>query len=211
MKPGRSFSVEPAGAADQTHPIKRFRLPLAQTMKQNMHGTTILSVRRGRQVALGGDGQVTLGNIVMKASARKVRRLYHDRILAGFAGGTADAFTLFERFEAKLEKHHGHLLRSAVELAKDWRTDRILRRLEAMLAVADHETSLILSGNGDVVEPEDGLIAIGSGGPYAQAAARALLDNTEHSAEEIVKKALSIAADICIYTNHNHAIEVLDT
>ena len=180
-------------------------------MKQNMHGTTILSVRRGKQVALGGDGQVTLGNVVLKASARKVRRLYNDRILAGFAGGTADAFTLFERFEAKLEKHNGHLLRSAVELAKDWRTDRILRRLEAMLAVADRETSLILSGNGDVVEPEDGLIAIGSGGPYAQAAARALLDNTEHSAESIVQKALSIAADICIYTNHNHAIEVLNT
>lgn len=180
-------------------------------MKQNMHGTTILSVRRGKQVALGGDGQVTLGNVVLKASARKVRRLYNDRILAGFAGGTADAFTLFERFEAKLEKHNGHLLRSAVELAKDWRTDRILRRLEAMLAVADRETSLILSGNGDVVEPEDGLIAIGSGGPYAQAAARALLDNTEHSAESIVQKALSIAADICIYTNHNHAIEILNT
>jgi ATP-dependent HslUV protease subunit HslV len=143
-------------------------------------------------------------------SARKVRRLYHERILAGFAGGTADAFTLFERFEAKLEKHNGHLLRSAVELAKDWRTDRILRRLEAMLAVADTETSLILSGNGDVVEPEDGLIAIGSGGPYAQAAARALLNNTEHGAEEIVKKALSIAGDICIYTNQNHVIEVLD-
>ena len=176
-----------------------------------MHGTTILSVRRGKQVALGGDGQVTLGNVVLKGSARKVRRLYHDRILAGFAGGTADAFTLFERFEAKLEKHNGHLLRSAVELAKDWRTDRILRRLEAMLAVADKETSLILSGNGDVVEPEDGLIAIGSGGPYAQAAARALLDNTEHSAEEIVKKALSIAGDICIYTNQNQVIEVLDT
>lgn len=180
-------------------------------MKQEMHGTTILSVRRGKQVALGGDGQVTLGNVVLKGSARKVRRLYHDRILAGFAGGTADAFTLFERFEAKLEKHNGHLLRSAVELAKDWRTDRILRRLEAMLAVADAETSLILSGNGDVVEPEDGLIAIGSGGPYAQAAARALLDNTEHSAEEIVKKALSIAGDICIYTNQNHVIEVLDS
>ena len=179
-------------------------------MKQEMHGTTILSVRRDKQVALGGDGQVTLGNVVLKGSARKVRRLYHDRILAGFAGGTADAFTLFERFEAKLEKHNGHLLRSAVELAKDWRTDRILRRLEAMLAVADKETSLILSGNGDVVEPEDGLIAIGSGGPYAQAAARALLDNTEHSAEEIVKKALSIAGDICIYTNQNQVIEVLD-
>ena len=179
-------------------------------MKQEMHGTTILSVRRGKQVALGGDGQVTLGNVVLKGSARKMRRLYHDRILAGFAGGTADAFTLFERFEAKLEKHNGHLLRSAVELAKDWRTDRILRRLEAMLAVANAETSLILSGNGDVVEPEDGLIAIGSGGPYAQAAARALLDNTEHSAEEIVKRALSIAGDICIYTNQNQVIEVLD-
>lgn len=176
-----------------------------------MHGTTILSVRRGKQVALGGDGQVTLGNVVLKGSARKVRRLYHERILAGFAGGTADAFTLFERFEAKLEKHNGHLLRSAVELAKDWRTDRILRRLEAMLAVADAETSLILSGNGDVVEPEDGLIAIGSGGPYAQAAARALLDNTEHSAEEIVRRALSIAGDICIYTNQNQVIDVLDS
>ena len=176
-----------------------------------MHGTTILSARRGNQVALGGDGQVTLGHVVLKASARKVRRLYQDRILAGFAGGTADAFTLFERFEAKLEKHQGHLLRSAVELAKDWRTDRILRRLEAMLAVADAESSLILSGNGDVVEPEDGLIAIGSGGPYAQAAARALLDNTEYSAEQIVRKGLSIAGDICIYTNQNHSIEVLDT
>lgn len=175
-----------------------------------MHGTTILSVRRGKQVALGGDGQVTLGHVILKASARKVRRLYHDRILAGFAGGTADAFTLFERFEAKLEKHNGHLLRSAVELAKDWRTDRILRRLEAMLAVADAETSLILSGNGDVVEPEDGLIAIGSGGSYAQAAARALLDNTDYSARDIVKKSLSIAGDICIYTNQNHSIEVLD-
>ena len=200
-----------AGATGEHHPVKYVRLPIADIMKQNMHGTTILSFRRGKQVALGGDGQVTLGNVVLKASARKVRRLYNDRILAGFAGGTADAFTLFERFEAKLEKHNGHLLRSAVELAKDWRTDRILRRLEAMLAVADRETSLILSGNGDVVEPEDGLIAIGSGGPYAQAAARALLDNTEHSAESIVQKALSIAADICIYTNHNHAIEILNT
>ncbi|UCD69480.1 MAG: ATP-dependent protease subunit HslV [Betaproteobacteria bacterium] len=179
-------------------------------MKQEMHGTTILSVRRGKQVALGGDGQVTLGNVVLKGSARKVRRLHHERILAGFAGGTADAFTLFERFEAKLDKHNGHLLRSAVELAKDWRTDRILRRLEAMLAVSDAETSLILSGNGDVVEPEDGLIAIGSGGPYAQAAARALLDSTEYGAEQIVRKALSIAGDICIYTNQNHVVEVLD-
>jgi ATP-dependent HslUV protease, peptidase subunit HslV len=173
------------------------------------HGTTILSVRRAGRVALGGDGQVTLGNIVVKATARKVRRLYHDRILAGFAGGTADAFTLFERFEAKLEKHQGHLLRSAVELAKDWRTDRILRRLEAMLAVADREASLILSGNGDVLEPEFGLVAIGSGGGYAQAAARALLENTELAAADIVKKALTVAGDLCIYTNQNHVIETL--
>jgi ATP-dependent HslUV protease subunit HslV len=175
-----------------------------------MHGTTIISVRRGNRVALGGDGQVTLGNVVLKAGARKVRRLYHERILAGFAGGTADAFTLFERFEAKLEKHQGNLLRSAVELAKDWRTDRILRRLEAMLAVADHETSLIITGIGDVVEPELGLVAIGSGGPYAQAAARALLENTELSPQDIVKRSLTIAGDICIYTNQNHVIEVLE-
>ena len=179
-------------------------------MSENIHGTTIVSVRRGNRVALGGDGQVTLGNVVLKAGARKVRRLYHDRILAGFAGGTADAFTLFERFEAKLEKHQGNLLRSAVELAKDWRTDRILRRLEAMLAVADHETSLIVTGNGDVVEPELGLVAIGSGGPYAQAAARALLENTELSPQDIVKRSLTIAGDICIYTNQNHVIEVLE-
>ena len=179
-------------------------------MSETLHGTTIISVRRGARVALGGDGQVTLGNIVLKATARKVRRLFNERILAGFAGGTADAFTLFERFEAKLEKHQGHLLRSAVELAKDWRTDRVLRRLEAMLAVADHETSLILSGNGDVVEPEDGLIAIGSGGPFAQAAARALLENTDLSPEEIIKKSLTVAGDICIYTNQNHTIEVLE-
>ncbi|MBT9611682.1 MAG: ATP-dependent protease subunit HslV [Burkholderiales bacterium] len=177
---------------------------------EQFRGTTILSVRRGNHVALGGDGQVTLGNIVVKATARKVRRLFHDKILAGFAGGTADAFTLFERFEAKLEKHQGHLVRSAVELAKDWRTDRILRRLEAMLAVADHETSLILTGNGDVLEPEDGLIAIGSGGPYAQSAARALLEHTEMTPPEIIKQALTIAADLCIYTNHNHVIEVLE-
>jgi len=177
---------------------------------EQFRGTTILSVRRGSQVALGGDGQVTLGNIVVKASARKVRRLFHNKILAGFAGGTADAFTLFERFESKLEKHQGHLLRSAVELAKDWRTDRILRRLEAMLAVADHETSLIITGNGDVLEPEHGLLAIGSGGPYAQSAARALLDYTELPAAEVVKKALTIAADLCIYTNQNHVIEVLE-
>ena len=179
-------------------------------MSEPFHGTTILSVRRGSKVALGGDGQVTFGNIVLKASARKVRRLYHEKILAGFAGGTADAFTLFERFEAKLEKHQGHLLRSAVELAKDWRTDRILRRLEAMLAVADHESSLIITGNGDVVEPELGLVAIGSGGPYAQAAARALLENSEMAPQEIVKKALTIAGEICIYTNQNHVIEVLE-
>jgi ATP-dependent HslUV protease subunit HslV len=174
------------------------------------HGTTILSVRRGRRVALGGDGQVTLGNVVVKASARKVRRLYHDRILAGFAGGTADAFTLFERFEAKLEKHQGHLVRSAVELAKDWRTDRILRRLEAMLAVADHDASLILTGNGDVLEPELGLLAIGSGGAYAQAAAKALLENTELAPAEVIEKALTIAGDLCIYTNQQHVIETLD-
>jgi len=179
-------------------------------MSVSFHGTTIISVRRGKKVALGGDGQVTFGNIVLKSSARKVRRLFHERILAGFAGGTADAFTLFERFEAKLEKHQGHLMRSAVELAKDWRTDRVLRRLEAMLAVADHESSLIITGNGDVVEPELGLVAIGSGGAYAQAAARALLENTELPPAEIVKKALTIAGEICIYTNQNHVIEVLE-
>ena len=175
-----------------------------------LHGTTILCVRRDGKVALGGDGQVTLGNVVVKAGARKVRRLYHDRILAGFAGGTADAFTLFERFEAKLEKHQGTLLRSAVELAKDWRTDRILRRLEAMLAVADSETSLVITGMGDVLEPEFGIVALGSGGPYAQAAARALLENTALPAEQIVRKSLSIAADLCIYTNQNLAVEILE-
>jgi ATP-dependent HslUV protease subunit HslV len=177
---------------------------------EQFHGTTILSVRRGSHVALGGDGQVTLGNIVIKASARKVRRLYQNRILAGFAGGTADAFTLFERFEAKLEKHQGNLLRSAVELAKDWRTDRMLRRLEAMLAVADRENSLVITGNGDVLEPEQGIVAIGSGGAYAQAAARALLENTELAPEAIVSKALSIAGDLCIYTNQCHTIEVIE-
>ena len=176
---------------------------------EQFRGTTILSARRGQTVALGGDGQVTLGNIVIKTGARKVRRLYHDRILAGFAGGTADAFTLFERFEAKLEKHQGNLLRSAVELAKDWRTDRVLRRLEAMLAVADRETSLIITGVGDVLEPELGLIAIGSGGPYAQSAARALLENTTLTPREIVAKSLGIAADICIYTNQQIVIETL--
>ena len=174
------------------------------------HGTTILSARRGRSVALGGDGQVTLGNVVVKASARKVRRIYHDRILAGFAGGTADAFTLFERFESKLEKHQGHLVRSAVELAKDWRTDRILRRLEAMLAVADRESSLIITGNGDVLEPEQGQVAIGSGGPYAQSAAKALLENTDLAPAEIVKRSLTIAGDLCIYTNQQHTIETLE-
>ena len=177
---------------------------------EQFRGTTILSARRGQTVALGGDGQVTLGNIVIKAGARKVRRLYHDRILAGFAGGTADAFTLFERFEAKLEKHQGNLLRSAVELAKDWRTDRVLRRLEAMLAVADRETSLIITGIGDVLEPEFGLLAIGSGGPYAQSAARALLENTALGPREIVAKSLAIAADICIYTNQQIVIETLE-
>ena len=169
--------------------------------------TTILSVRRGEEVVMGGDGQVSLGNTVMKGNARKVRRLYHDQVLAGFAGGTADAFTLFERFEAQLEKHQGNLTRAAVELAKDWRTDRALRRLEAMLAVADKTTSLIITGNGDVVEPERSLIAMGSGGPYAQASAQALLDNTDLSAREIVEKGLDIAADICVYTNHNRSLE----
>ena len=177
---------------------------------EQFHGTTIVSARRGARVALGGDGQVTFGNVVLKASARKVRRLYADKILAGFAGGTADAFTLFERFEAKLEKHQGNLLRSAVELAKDWRTDRMLRRLEAMLVVCDAQSSLIISGNGDVLEPEQGLVAIGSGGPYAQAAARALLENTQMPPEEIVGKALTIAGDLCIYTNQQHTIEVLE-
>ena len=179
-------------------------------MMETFHGTTIVSVRRGREVAMGGDGQVTLGNIVIKQSARKVRRLYHDRILAGFAGATADAFTLFERFEVKLEKHQGNLVRSAVELAKDWRTDRILRRLEAMLAVADREASLIITGTGDVLEPELGLIAIGSGGPYAQAAARALLEHTQMAPADVVKQALTIAGDLCIYTNQSHTIEALE-
>ena len=177
---------------------------------EKFHGTTILSVRRGSSVALGGDGQVTLGQVVVKGGAKKVRRLYQDRILAGFAGGTADAFTLFERFEGKLDKHQGNLMRSAVELAKDWRTDRILRRLEAMLAVADKEHSLIITGAGDVLEPEQGIVAIGSGGPYAQSAAKALLDNTQFGARDIVEKALSIAADLCIYTNHQRTIEVLE-
>ena len=173
------------------------------------HGTTILSVRRGERVAMGGDGQVTLGNMVVKASARKVRRIYQERVLAGFAGATADAFTLFERFEAKLEKHQGHLLRSAVELAKDWRTDRMLRRLEAMLAIADKKSSLIITGTGDVLEPEQGLLAIGSGGGFAQAAAMALLSDSGLEPADIVKRSLAIAGDICIYTNQNHVIETL--
>ncbi|MEE4192228.1 MAG: ATP-dependent protease subunit HslV [Halieaceae bacterium] len=177
---------------------------------EQYRGTTILSVRRGDKVVIGGDGQVSMGNTVMKGNARKVRRLYRDQVLAGFAGGTADAFTLFELFEAQLEKHQGHLVRAAVELAKAWRTERALRRLEALLAVADKETSLIITGNGDVIEPEDNLIAIGSGGPFAQAAARAMLDTTELPARDIVEKGLGIAADICIYTNHNRVIEELD-
>ena len=176
---------------------------------EQYRGTTICSVRRNGKVAIGGDGQVSLGNTVMKGNARKIRRLYKGQVIAGFAGGTADAFTLFERFEAKLEQHQGQLTRAAVELAKDWRTDRMLRRLEALLAVADAETSLIITGNGDVIQPEDDLIAIGSGGPYAQSSARALLENTEMEAREIVEKSLEIAADICIYTNHNRTIEEL--
>ncbi|WP_097462322.1 ATP-dependent protease subunit HslV [Mangrovitalea sediminis] len=171
--------------------------------------TTILSVRRDDEVAMGGDGQVSLGNTIMKGNARKVRRLYNGKVLAGFAGGTADAFTLFERFEAQLEKHQGNLTRAAVELAKEWRTDRALRRLEALLAVADKTTSLIITGNGDVIEPENSLIAIGSGGPFAQAAARALLENTELGATDIVERGLDIAADICIYTNHHRTLETL--
>lgn len=177
---------------------------------EQFHGTTILAVRRNGQVVIGGDGQVTMGNTVMKPNARKVRRLYHNKILAGFAGGTADAFTLFERFEAKLEKHQGHLTRSAVELAKDWRTDRMLRRLEALLIVADHESSLLITGNGDVLEPEDDILAIGSGGNFALAAARALLESTELPANAIVEKSLHIAADICIYTNHHLTLESLE-
>ena len=178
---------------------------------QQYRGTTIVSVRRGNEVVIGGDGQVTLGNAVMKGNARKVRRLYHDKVLAGFAGGTADAFTLFERFEGKLETHSGNLTRAAVELAKDWRTDRMLRRLEALLAVADSSASLVISGNGDVIEPEHGLIAIGSGGDFAKAAALAMLKSTEMSATEIVEQSLSIAASICIYTNENLTIESLQS
>lgn len=177
---------------------------------EQYRGTTIVSVRKDDQVVIGGDGQVTLGNTILKGNARKVRRLYNDKVIAGFAGGTADAFTLFERFEGKLEKHHGNLTRAAVELAKDWRTDKMLRRLEALLAVADQKTSLIITGNGDVIDPEEGLIAIGSGGPFAQSAALALLKNTDLSAEEIVNQSLDIAANICIYTNENRTIETLN-
>ena len=177
---------------------------------EQYRGTTIVSVRRNGKVVIGGDGQVSMGNTVMKGNARKVRRLHNDQVLAGFAGGTADAFTLFERFEAKLQEYNGQLTRAAVELAKEWRTDRALRKLEALLAVANHEASLIITGNGDVIQPEDDLIAIGSGGPFAQSAARALLENTELDAREITQKALSIAGDICVYTNHNHTIEELE-
>jgi len=177
---------------------------------EQFRGTTIVSVRRNGLVVIGGDGQVTMGHTIMKGNARKVRRLYNNRVIAGFAGGTADAFTLFERFEAKLETHQGHLLRAAVELAKDWRTDRMLRRLEALLAVADSKTSLIITGNGDVIEPEDNLIAIGSGGPYAKSAAQALLENTDLDARSIVEKSLGIAASVCIYTNTNYTIESLE-
>ncbi|MDP4909719.1 MAG: ATP-dependent protease subunit HslV [Burkholderiaceae bacterium] len=177
---------------------------------EQFHGTTIVCVRRGNRVALGGDGQVTLGNIIIKGTARKIRRLYHDKILAGFAGATADAFTLQERFEGKLEKHQGNLMRAAVELTRDWRTDRVLRRLEAMLIVADREHTLVLTGNGDVLEPENGLAAIGSGGAYAQSAAMALLRHTELAPEVIVKQSLDIAGDLCIYTNHQHLIETLE-
>ena len=176
---------------------------------EQFRGTTILLVRRGNQVVIGGDGQVSLGNTVMKGNARKVRRLFGDKVIAGFAGGTADAFTLFERFEGKLEKHSGNLVRAAVEMAKDWRTDRVLRRLEAMLVVADKQSSLLISGNGDVIEPEHNVAAIGSGGPYAQAAAQALMENTELDARTIVERALTIAADICVYTNHHLTLEEL--
>ena len=175
-----------------------------------IHGTTILSVRRDHRVVIGGDGQVSMGDTMMKGNARKVRRLYEDQVIAGFAGGTADAFTLFERFEGKLQKHQGNLVRAAVELTKDWRTDRMLRRLEALLAVADRSTSLIITGSGDVIEPEQGIMAIGSGGAYAKAAALALLEETELDARAIVERALSIAADICIYTNSQFTIEELE-
>jgi ATP-dependent HslUV protease subunit HslV len=195
----------------QTWPLCRISQPNSKRdAMEQFHGTTILSVRRGNLVALGGDGQVTLGNTVMKGTARKVRKLYQGKVLAGFAGGTADAFTLIERFEGKLEKHQGNLMRASVELAKDWRTDRMLRRLEAMLLVADRDSTLVITGNGDVLEPEDGIGAIGSGGTYAQSAAKALQENTELSPLEIVKKSLTIAGQLCIYTNQSHTIETLE-
>lgn len=178
---------------------------------EQYHGTTIVCVRRDNKVVVGGDGQVSMGNTILKGNARKVRRLYQEKVLAGFAGGTADAFTLFERFESKLETYQGHLTRAAVELAKDWRTDKMLRKLEALLCVADKEVSLIITGNGDVIEPEAGIIAIGSGGPFAQAAAKALMDNTKLNAEKIVRKSLSIAGEICVFTNENHTIESLES
>jgi ATP-dependent HslUV protease, peptidase subunit HslV len=218
-------AATPAGGPGRVHRLRRARaaqLPPASALSRpapdprhfengmdSYHGTTILCVRRDRAVALGGDGQVTLGNTIVKSGARKVRKLYRDQVLAGFAGATADAFTLFERFEAKLEKHQGHLQRAAIELTKDWRTDRVLRRLEAMLAVADRDASLIITGNGDVLEPEYGIVAIGSGGPYAQAAARALVAHTGLAPAEVVKRALEIAGDICIYTNQQHVVETL--
>ena len=203
----RAFKLLPQARPEH---VKSPPFPFSFTDMTNFRGTTILSVRRGDKVVIGGDGQVTLGNTVMKGNARKVRRLYHDKVIAGFAGATADAFTLFEHFEGKLEKHRGNLTRAAVEMAKDWRTDRALRKLEALLIIADSKTSLVISGNGDVIEPEYDFIAIGSGGAFAQSAARALLENTELSARDIVEKSLSIAADICIYTNHNLRIEELD-
>ena len=205
----KSAAVAAYGWHQRSHQAARSSSYTDKFMEQ-FHGTTILSARRGSLVALGGDGQVTLGNVVVKGSARKVRRLFQNKILAGFAGGTADAFTLFDRFEAKLDKHQGNLLRSAVELAKDWRSDRVLRRLEAMLLVADRESTLIITGNGDVLEPEAGIGAIGSGGTFAQSSAIALIENTELSPAEVVKKSLTIAGNLCIYTNQSHIIETLD-
>jgi ATP-dependent HslUV protease, peptidase subunit HslV len=203
----RSFIQRHPFCISILHSVSYF---ISEASMEQFHGTTILSVRRGNIVALGGDGQVTLGNIVMKGTARKVRKVYGGKVLVGFAGGTADAFTLLERFESKLEKHQGHLMRASVELAKDWRTDRMLRRLEAMLLVADHETTLVITGNGDVLEPNDGIGAIGSGGSYAQSAAKALQENTDLSPLDIVKKSLTIAGELCIYTNLSHTIETLD-
>ena len=215
LRPGKAGSAVPWNNFPSFHEagLSLASLPTFLSPMETFHGTTIVCVRRetpeGVQVAIGGDGQVTLGNIVVKGTARKVRKLYHDQVLAGFAGATADAFTLFERFEAKLEKHQGHLVRAAIELTRDWRTDRVLRRLEAMLAVADRSAALIITGNGDVLEPEHGVVAIGSGGAYAQAAARALVQHTALSAEDVVRQSLAIAGEICIYTNMNHTVEVL--